>query len=291
MAKISELQLVQPNEAIDENGLIPVVVNTENNKKINKVIQTQKLADEIIEFTSSENGKLTQVLGEYTTKNELNEQLTQINNAIDLKANADHDHSGLYSEKTHTHNYVDLKGLPTLPSFTDEQFNQFCNRVEDMDTQITSMNLEVDGMNLEVDGLISDIQNIMLSLENIMVSLERNTNIKNSYILSVENIPLTFNLIQLKNITDGDYSFTATLDIIGENTDTGYCRYRAYLNCLNGTWKDAVITKVEGDANLDLILVCDLDNIIKLTCQSLFSNIYIDVICTQRMGTGSLEME
>ena len=34
MAKISELQLVQPNEALDENGLMPVVVNTENGKKI-----------------------------------------------------------------------------------------------------------------------------------------------------------------------------------------------------------------------------------------------------------------
>jgi hypothetical protein len=136
MAKISELQLVQPNEALDENGLIPVVVNTENGKKINKVIQTQKLADEIIEFTSGEDGKLTQVLGEYTTKNELNEQLTQINSAIELKANADHNHGALYSEKTHTHNYVDLKGLPNIANISPQDYADLLNHVDQIDNEV-----------------------------------------------------------------------------------------------------------------------------------------------------------
>ena len=156
MAKISELQLVQPNEALDENGLIPVVVNTENGKKINKVIQTQKLADEIIEFTSGEDGKLTQVLGEYTTKNELNEQLTQINSAIELKANADHNHSGLYSEKTHTHSYSEILGVPERLNVTQEQMDGLFNKVEEIDVNAVKIQENTEKINLILENGVGD---------------------------------------------------------------------------------------------------------------------------------------
>ena len=271
MAKISELTAAT---SLSGEELLPIVVNTITNKKDNKSITIDTLKRELIALGILDEEIIRNIIflaieGDYI-------KTQDFNLAMVTKSDVNHDHNGVYSEKTHTHNYVDLKGLPTLPSFTDEQLGEFCNRVEDMDMQVTSMNLAI-------DGLISDVQNII-------VTLNENTNIKNSYVLSVEDIPSTLNLLQLKSIPDSSYSFTITLDIIGENADTGYCRYRAYLNCLNGTWKDAVITKVEGDTDLELILVCDSDDIIKLTCQSLFSNIYIDATYTQRANTSGLEI-
>lgn len=141
MAKISELTLVT---SLTGKEILPIVINNISNKKENKSITIDTLKQELITLGILDEDIIREIIflaieGNYV-------QMQDFNIAMSLKSDTTHNHDGVYSEKTHTHNYVDLKGLPTLPTFTDEQLSQFCNRVEDVEAQITNTTITLDDL-------------------------------------------------------------------------------------------------------------------------------------------------
>lgn len=164
MAKISELPQILE---ISGTELIPVVSTNENGIKENKVIVAEKLAEEI---------KNTQNL---VNREELEQTITdrqlplvteqKLQDALTTKSGVNHNHDSIYSNKLHTHSYLDLTGLPEIPNVSQQDIEDLSNRLEEANATITTMQMDIESLNNTITSLVETIgllEGRIMALEN-----------------------------------------------------------------------------------------------------------------------------
>lgn len=131
MAKISELTLVT---SLTGKEILPIVINNISNRKENKSITIDTLKQELITLGILDEDIIREIIflaieGNYV-------QMQDFNIAMSLKSDTTHNHDGVYSEKTHTHNYVDLKGLPNVANISPQDYADLLNHVDQIDNEV-----------------------------------------------------------------------------------------------------------------------------------------------------------
>lgn len=131
MAKISELTLVT---SLTGKEILPIVINNISNRKENKSITIDTLKQELITLGILDEDIIREIIflaieGNYV-------QMQDFNIAMSLKSDTTHNHDGVYSEKVHTHNYVDLKGLPNVANISPQDYADLLNHVDQIDNEV-----------------------------------------------------------------------------------------------------------------------------------------------------------
>lgn len=151
MAKLSELP-----QATSLNGgeLIPIAVIGDTSSS-NYVVTVQMLASNVstLENLTSEEVVLSLIqdaLIEYATTNDMNTALLN-------KSDIGHNHDAVYSDKLHTHSYVDLTGLPEIPNVSQQDIEGLNNRLEEAKATITTMQMDIESLNNTITSLVETI--------------------------------------------------------------------------------------------------------------------------------------
>lgn len=131
MAKISELTLVT---SLTGKEILPIVINNISNRKENKSITIDTLKQELITLGILDEDIIREIIflaieGNYV-------QMQDFNIAMSLKSDTTHNHDGVYSEKIHTHNYVDLKGLPNVANISPQDYVDLLNHIDQIDNEV-----------------------------------------------------------------------------------------------------------------------------------------------------------
>jgi hypothetical protein len=131
MAKISELTLVT---SLTGKEILPIVINNISNRKENKSITIDTLKQELITLGILDEDIIREIIflaieGNYV-------QMQDFNIAMSLKSDTTHNHDGVYSEKAHTHNYVDLKGLPNVANISPQDYADLLNHIDQIDAEV-----------------------------------------------------------------------------------------------------------------------------------------------------------
>lgn len=164
MAKISDLTELSQ---LSGTELIPIVTE-EQRKKVNKVITTSILVEGLKELGSV---ATIEIVNNYIN-NAIEDKVTLVDlaNALSVKSDTTHNHDTLYSNVHHTHNYVELRGLPTLPTFTDAEFEECRNLISKMNLDITTVEVSVEEILEQLEAILKTITAVE---ENLLIELDR----------------------------------------------------------------------------------------------------------------------
>lgn len=70
---------------------------------------------------------------------------TELASALLNKSDTTHNHDTAYASKAHTHNYVDLQGLPEIPQINEAEFADALNRLTEAEVKIDQLQASLEG--------------------------------------------------------------------------------------------------------------------------------------------------